>query len=300
MHTRDDVVFQSEDARCAAWLYRPDSVSKPPVIVMAHGLGSVREMRLDAYAERFAEAGYACLVFDYRHFGASDGEPRQLLSIAKEQEDWRSAIRFARELDGVDGTKVVLWGTSFSGGHVLNAAADDRGISAVISQCPFTDGLASSMATHPLTTVKVTALAARDLLGSLMHRSPTMVASAGPPRSAALMATDDSVEGYLGLVPASSTFRNQVAARFAFEITRYFPGRRTGEIACPVMFCICENDSVAPAPATQKHAARAPKGEIKLYDTGHFDIYTDPEFTTVIEDQLAFLNANVPTKRDAT
>lgn len=49
------------------------------MLVMAHGLGGVRQMRLDAFAERFSSAGYRCLVFDYRHFGASAGEPRQLL-----------------------------------------------------------------------------------------------------------------------------------------------------------------------------------------------------------------------------
>ncbi|MGX9145996.1 hypothetical protein [Mesorhizobium sp. 128a] len=48
---------------------------------MAHGLGGIKEMRLDAFAERFSDAGYACLVFDYRNFGASEGAPRQLLDI---------------------------------------------------------------------------------------------------------------------------------------------------------------------------------------------------------------------------
>ncbi len=76
-----DVEFRSDDAICRGWLYLPQSAQPSPVIVMAHGLGAIREMRLDAYAERFAAAGYTCLVFDYRHFGASDGEPRQLLDI---------------------------------------------------------------------------------------------------------------------------------------------------------------------------------------------------------------------------
>lgn len=73
MLRRADVQFQSGDARCAAWLYLPDQRKPHPVIVMAHGLGGTREMRLDVYVEKFCAAGCACLVFDYRHFGASEG-----------------------------------------------------------------------------------------------------------------------------------------------------------------------------------------------------------------------------------
>ena len=81
MAQREDVWFTSGTDRVSAWLYRPDSADPVPLLVMAHGLGAVRTMRLDAYAERFSAAGYACLVFDYRNFGDSEGEPRQLLDI---------------------------------------------------------------------------------------------------------------------------------------------------------------------------------------------------------------------------
>ena len=74
---------------CAAWLYRPDGVENPPIVVLAHGFAAFRELRLDAYAARFAQAGYAALVFDYRFWGASGGEPRRVLDIAAQQADWR-------------------------------------------------------------------------------------------------------------------------------------------------------------------------------------------------------------------
>ena len=70
-YVRSDVWFTSGDARCAAWLYRPDGVVNPPIVVLAHGFAAFRELRLDAYASKFAQAGYAALVFDYRHWGAS-------------------------------------------------------------------------------------------------------------------------------------------------------------------------------------------------------------------------------------
>src|SRR3954454_24924050 len=110
---RAEVRFASGDADCAAWLYRPEAPA--PLLVMGHGLGAVREMRLDAYAECFAAAGFAALVFDYRHFGASGGEPRQLLDIRRQLADWAAALAYARGLEGVDAARIALWGTSFGG-----------------------------------------------------------------------------------------------------------------------------------------------------------------------------------------
>src|SRR2546423_7564002 len=119
---RSDVTFQSGGTRCAAWLYRPaeNGGSPTPCVILAHGFSGVRDQRLDAYAERFAQAGLTALVFDYRYFGDSDGEPRQLLDIRRQLEDWRAAITHARALEGVDPARIAIWGTSFSGGHVMN------------------------------------------------------------------------------------------------------------------------------------------------------------------------------------
>ena len=89
---REDVVFISHGERCAGWFYSAEGVERASCVVMAHGLAAVKEMRLDAYAERFAAAGHHVLVFDYRHFGASTGEPRQLLDIGRQHEDWAAAV----------------------------------------------------------------------------------------------------------------------------------------------------------------------------------------------------------------
>ena len=138
---RLDVGFPSGEETCAAWLYLPDGDGRVPGVVLAHGWTGVREQRLDAYAERFAGAGLAALVFDYRHFGASSGEPRQLLDITRQLADWAAAIAFVRSRAEIDPGRVALWGTSFSGGHVIETAARDRQIAAVVAQVPFVDGL---------------------------------------------------------------------------------------------------------------------------------------------------------------
>lgn len=295
--TRTDLTFDYGDGWCAAWLYTPSSRAgdaSRPTIVMAHGLAGVKEMRLDAFAERFTAAGYRCLVFDYRHFGASSGTPRQLLDIDRQLEDWRNAVAYARTLDGADPERVVVWGTSFGGGHAIVTAAQDERIAAAIAQCPFTDGLASGLTSPPVASAKLAALAIADLAGSKIGRAPVMVPSYGERGTAALMATPDAVKGVQRLIPAGIDVPKDVAARFALQIVRHFPGRFAKDVQCPILFAICEADSVAPAGPTQKYAAQAPRGEVKLYDAGHFDIYVGEAFEINVADQIAFLEAHVP------
>ena len=110
--------FTSQGTRCGAWLFVPEEVSggaRSPIVVMAHGFGGQREMRLPAFAEHFASRGLAVLVFDYRCFGASDGSPRNFIDPRRHLADWRAAVEHARGLPEVDGSRLGLWGTSFSG-----------------------------------------------------------------------------------------------------------------------------------------------------------------------------------------
>ena len=291
---RTDVTFQSGSDHCAAWLYLPDTDKPAPVIVMAHGLGAVRTMRLDAFAERYCAAGYACLVFDYRHFGDSEGEPRQLLSIGKQLEDWRNAVEFARQDARVDGSRVIVWGSSFSGGHVMKTAATVPGIAGVMSQCPFTNGIASTLALHPLSSVKVTALAAMDLLSAPFRKTPVMVDLAGKPGEAALMTAHDALTGYNAIKPADIHITEYVSARFGFAITRYFPGLSAKKLNCPALVIACLKDTVAPVKPTLKYAKQIPQGTLVELDTGHFDIYVGDWFEKVVGIQTDWLQQHFP------
>jgi hypothetical protein len=108
------------------------------------------------------------------------------------------------------------------------------------------------------------------------------------------MAAPDAEPGYLGLVPVMAPFSNQVTARIALGITTHVPGRKAADVNCPILFCVCETDSVAPAKATLRHVRKAPLGEIKLYPEGHFDIYVADAFERVVADQIRFLSTHVP------
>lgn len=291
MAQREDVWFNSGHDRISAWLYRPDGNGDAPLLVMAHGLGAVRTMRLDAYAERFSAAGYACLVFDYRNFGDSEGRPRQLLDVGMQLQDWTAAVAYGRTLPGIG--RIGLWGTSFGGGHVIATAAQLPGIAAVVAQCPFTDGIASARTLSPLVTARISALAFRDLVAARLGGEPVMVATAGQPGEVALMNAPDAYAGYLRLMPDGAQPPNEVAARIGVKILAYRPGRLAAKIPCPILFCVCETDSVAPAGPTLRYAAKAPKGEVKIYPEGHFAIYVDDAFERVVADQIAFLDKHL-------
>jgi pimeloyl-ACP methyl ester carboxylesterase len=292
--SRSDISFPSSGQLCRGWLYLPAAQGPHATIVMAHGFGAVKEMGLDRFAERFAAAGYACLVFDYRHFGASEGEPRQLLDIGRQLEDWAAAIACARGHADLNPDRLALWGTSFAGGHVIEAAVRDGRVAAVLSQCPFTDGPASVRKMEWGTLMKVSWLALRDAVGSLFGRAPLLVTNAGQPGSIGMMTAPDVVPGYLGLVPEGFEFRNEVAARIALHVLFYRPGRAAASIACPALFCVCETDSVAPAKATLRHVTKASQGEIRRYPVGHFDIYVGEPFERVVADQLEFIRRHLP------
>lgn len=134
--TRENIAFDADGAVLRGWLYRPTTTGAAPVVVMAHGWSLVKEAYLDRYAEAFASAGLAVLVYDHRGFGDSDGGPRQEIDPWRQIEDCRHAITFATFLDSIDPARIGLWGTSYSAAHALQVAATDRRVKAVVAQVP--------------------------------------------------------------------------------------------------------------------------------------------------------------------
>jgi dienelactone hydrolase len=128
-----DVVFLSQGVECKGWLYVPDNLEGPaPAIVMANAISAVKEITLPGYASRFAEAGFVVLAFDYRHFGASGGEPRNHIVPHEQQQDIRNAISWLRSLPEVDPERIGGWGISFGAAHMLQLGAYDRRLKAVV------------------------------------------------------------------------------------------------------------------------------------------------------------------------
>ena len=284
---RHDLTFESQGTRCAAWHYPADSGD---CVVLAHGLGGTRDGGLAAYAERFQAAGFQSLVFDYRHFGDSQGEPRQLGSIPKQLQDWQAAVEFARSLPGV--VRVILWGTSFSSGHVLMTAAKNPEIAAVIAQNPMVDGRAAfvqaARRVGPWMVLKTTVQAVRDAIQGFLGRPPLTMPIAAPPGQLGFLTAPDSFAGYTALAPPFA--RNEVAARMALTTASYRPNQHT--LHCPLLLQICQNDTVAPVFAALELGRRL-HAQVETYPIGHFDIYFGDYFERTVRSQLEFLNSHL-------
>ncbi len=285
---RTDVTFTSDATRCAAWLYRPEGANGPvPCVVMAHGFTGTRGDRLDAYAERFAQAGLAALVFDYRHFGDSHGEPRQLLDIGLQQADWRAAIAYARTLDGIDPERIALWGSSFSGGHVVQIGSEDARVAAIVAQAPMADGIEVLLSANKISAAKVTVAAIADQVSGLLGRPPVLRPAVGPPGSAAAMTSPDAEPGFTSI--GSPAWRNEFSARVMLRVGLFRPVSVAAKVRAPLLVCVADHDSITPPKGATKMAERAPKGELKRYPIGHFDIYVGAPFETAVADQSEFL-----------
>lgn len=298
MRTRSDVTFPSGGERCAAYLYPPEGGLDPaapvPCVVMAHGFSATRDDGLPAYATAFAQAGFASVVFDYRHFGSSSGEPRQLLDIGRQQDDYRAAVAYARGLPGVDADRIALWGSSFSGGHVLAVAAGDPRIAAVVSQAPYVDALPTLAIVPPKNILRGTAEALYDAVGSRLGRAPHYIPAVGPPGGFAVMTAPQAVPGFAAIAPLGSRWENRVAARIMLGLAFYRPGRHAAGLRMPLLVGVCAEDQITPPAPAAAVAERAPRGELRQYPYGHFDVYADPQAKA---DQVAFLSRHLTTAR---
>jgi len=288
-----EVHFESEGVRCTGWHYHLENQGKAPCVILAHGFDGVREQRLDAYAECFAEAGLPALVFDYRGFGHSQGQPRQRVSNTAQLQDWRAAIDYAFEkLPHVDRRRVALWGTSTSGGHVVQLAADDQRIAAVVTQMPFTSGFAQFRHLPILHGGRLVWTGVRDQVNDWLGRKPVTVPAGGQPYTLAVNTTRDALSGLYAITPAETKWRNEVLARFALTTAFYRPGAAAKRLRCPLLVCVADGDRLIPVRPQLKLARH---GQLRRYRYGHFEMYFGAGFKQVVADQLAFLECTLAT-----
>ncbi len=282
---REKLSFTSGGERCAASLYRPPGPRDAPCAVMAHGLSLTRSDALPALARRFAQAGLATLLFDYRYFGESGGEPRQHLRQSPQRQDLRSAWRFAGGLDGIDPSRLILWGYSMGGGHVarlLGAGAVEPAAALVLA--PLTDGLKRVLASRPTAIMR---LLPRALANSAGVRI-TVPATAEPGQLGA-MTFEGEARGFERAVDPQGRWRNEVSPGVLTTLTLHRPWMRAARIACPLWVGLGERDITVDTGGVRKLAERAPKGELHSYDADHFELLLEPTVGAVLADQLKFL-----------
>jgi uncharacterized protein len=278
---RKDISFTTTDGTTLrGWHYVPDAPGKHPTIVLAHGFSAVKEMYLDKYAEAFAGAGLASIVYDNRNFGASDGEPRQEIDPWLQIRDYSDAITFAQTLEQTDPARIGVWGSSYSGAHVLVVGAIDRRVKCVVSQVPAISG---SQGFRRLVRADFIASLQAGLHADRANRaaggSPAMIpVVAEDPMASSALPTADSYKWFTETAATRApSWRNEVTLRTIEYAFGYEPGAYIGLISpTPLMLIVAVQDHLAVSDLAIAAYERAyePK-RLVLLPGGHFEAYVE-------------------------
>lgn len=276
---RKDININADGCRLSGWLYLPDDLQRPvPAVVMAHGFSAVKEMFLDAYAERFARAGLAAIVFDHRGFGASDGAPRQEIDPVAQLRDYRHALTYASTLPEVDAQRLGAWGSSYSGGHVLALGWMDRRVRCVVSQAPLVSGYRNvQRLVRADIAPGLRAMCDADRAARFAGAAPTLIpVVANDPGVPAALPGAQSWAWFTETAKARAPlWRNEVTLRSFEMLMEVDPGAHIERISpTPLLMIVARNDTLAVADEAIAAYARAlePK-RLVLLDGGHFDAY---------------------------
>jgi hypothetical protein len=296
------LTFPAGDAFCAGRLFLPDAGAPPqrlPCVVLANGFSGTMDWIVPDFAARFASAGIAAFVFDYRHLGHSPGEPRQLVDVRLQRQDLRAAIAFLRRHPAIDGERIALWGTSLGGSHVVEVAAQDPRIAAVVCNMPALDVVRGAnlpakreragvgRAAMAWATLRLLRAALHDaVLGAYGTRARYLPVY-GPPGRAFF--TDPTLaERFRTVQQQSPTWENRVAARFLLQAPRYRAGTLE-RIRAPVLFTLADQDVEVSGTFIRRITLGLPNCTVREYAGGHFDLYHGDTFARVAADQAAFL-----------
>lgn len=300
---RRDVEFNTSDqVTLRGWLYTPDSSSTDPLpcLVMSHGFSALKEMDLDTFAEYFTKhLAMTCLVFDNRGFGDSDTGPaqhRHEILPAVQTADISDAITYASSLSEVDSTRIGIWGSSYSGGHVLQVGATDRRVKAVLSQVPCVNGWDNfNRLVRPDFAEGTNKLLADDRLNRLAGKAPAMVPVVDEnPTAPSALPTPDSYIFFTGWAKKSK-WQNEVTVRSLEAFRAYDPSAWIHRISpTPLLMTVAQNDVLTPTDLALTAYARAnePK-QLHILPGGHFDGYSGSNFEKNAGTQAEFLRKHL-------
>jgi len=282
----ENITFDAEGTTLRGWLYRPTGNTKAPAIIMTHGWSCIKELYLDKYAEAFARNGYAVLAYDHRNFGESDGYPRQEIDPWQQVRDYRHAITFMQTQPFVDPERIGIWGTSYSGGHVLVVSAIDKRVKCVVSQVPTISGWQGMLRRiFPAHWENMRKQFDQDRTNRFQGEPAQLVPVVPIPNNTTEVShgSPDAWEFFTGKnAPQTDQWRfekwrNEVTLRSIELYSEYEPGSYIERISpTPLLMLVAENDVVAVTDEALKafNQAREIK-KLHIFPGNHFSAYID-------------------------
>jgi pimeloyl-ACP methyl ester carboxylesterase len=282
---RRSVSFYSHGCRLDGDLYLPSERAERerlPALITCSGYQGLKEIHPARFGRTLAPYGFACLAFDYRSFGKSEGERGRL--VPQEQaEDVRAAISFLETLSEVDPGRIALIGWALGGGVVIAEAADDPRVKAVVAINAIGDGARSTRSMHddaswPELVEKIAAdRRARALRGASERVHPFSV-----------VRLDEVTAGYVdeALYPVDG-FGSDVTLESAEYLLRFSPEGAVDRIAPRPLLLVHGAENALHAPDESKvlyERAGEPKELVLLDGHGHTEwMYDDhPSYRALI------------------
>lgn len=292
---RETISFTVDGLKISGWFYKTDKSSCAPCIIMNHGFAGTKDMGLPQYAIKFTQNGYNVLTYDYRFFGSSQGEPRQLYGGLYQIADIKGAIQYVKQRDDVDSNKLIIWGTSAGASYGINIADEDKSIAAVIAQCGAYDSKEDNQIYYDQVGfgffLWLFVHAQRDKGRSRFNLPPHRYPAYGRENTVAMFTLKGAFEGISRLAETSETFVNETCARMAFLPHPKQPIEAAENVECPVLILVCKQDNlVSPKSHIRLAQVLGKKCKVIEYDIGHFDIYFDEHFEKTTDDTIEFLN----------
>ncbi|WP_070120865.1 alpha/beta hydrolase [Bacillus marinisedimentorum] len=303
----EEVLFNSDDVQLSGYYFVPDGMDRTetyPAIVMAHGFSLVKEAYLPKYAEVFAKAGLAVLLFDYRNFGDSEGEPRQHMDPNEQIKDYRNAISWLSNRPEIDRERIGIWGTSYSGGHVLHVAAVDKRVKAAVSQVPTIRGWIGAEKKMGKENMQSFIRKLIDYRNAKYNGAPAeyikVVSGTGD------VCAQTHPEAYPWFTAMAEdvgpNWENRITLDSMEHYLEYYPAAQMDLISpTPLMMIVAAGDGITPPDAAIQAFETRVKDPKKLVELpgGHFDVYDGETFSLAVNAAKDWFLEHLTRERDA-
>jgi uncharacterized protein len=277
---KQSVSFKVEGQILRGDLYLPKGAktgANLPAVVVGGSLTSVKEQMSASYAKELAAQGIAALAFDYRHYGQSEGQPRQLESVEAKKADLKGAVSFLQTHAAINPNGISLLGVCTSGGNVIQAAAEDGRIRSVVT-------IAGWFAEPSLTPLLyggeagVAQLKAQGQQALVKYRSTGVsdtVQTYGMAGSSAAHA-GDHMDYYVNKQRGNiAQWTNAMAVQSWESWLSFNPVAAASKVKTPAMI-IHSDDSAFPDQAKKVYGLLAGAKELNWLKGGHFEFYDNP------------------------